>query len=243
MAPKSKQLSEVYTQKILEEIKSGIYANSTRLPSENEIASYFGISRTLVRDCLAKIEREGFISRKHGVGTIINQHVLEVKTRMDLEQEFLEMIRSADKIPNIENVNFGEIEADAQIATALKICEGDIVLFSERIISADGENAIYCIDYLSKKNIKSKDYDLSLLEKPIFEFLEKYCDLEIYMDLSQVKAILASEKLSQVLNIRKGDPILYIDEIGYTLFGKPVLYSKEYYRDGVLNHTVLRKKI
>ena len=36
-------------------------------------------------DCLSTLEQEGFISRKHGIGTIINQHVLDVKVRLDLE--------------------------------------------------------------------------------------------------------------------------------------------------------------
>ncbi len=49
-----------------------------------------------MRDCLSTLEREGFISRKHGIErTIINQHVLDVKVRLDLEEEFLDMIRSA----------------------------------------------------------------------------------------------------------------------------------------------------
>ena len=78
---KPQQLSEKYTKEIFQEIKSGIYSRADRLPSEPDIAKHFGISRTMVRDCLSTLEREGFISRKHGIGTIINQHVLDVKVR------------------------------------------------------------------------------------------------------------------------------------------------------------------
>ena len=78
---KPQQLSEKYTKEIFQEIKSGIYSRADRLPSEPDIAKHFGISRTMVRDCLSTLEREGFISRKHGIGTIINQHVLDVKVQ------------------------------------------------------------------------------------------------------------------------------------------------------------------
>ena len=64
---KPQQLSEKYTKEIFQEIKSGIYSRADRLPSEPDIAKHFGISRTMVRDCLSTLEREGFISRKHGI--------------------------------------------------------------------------------------------------------------------------------------------------------------------------------
>ena len=34
-------------------------------------------------------------TRRHGVGTVINRHVLSVDTRMDIEIEFLDMIRQS----------------------------------------------------------------------------------------------------------------------------------------------------
>lgn len=243
MASKTIALSKIYTQKILEEIKDGIYANSTRLPSETEIAEYFNISRTLVRDCLSKIEREGFISRKHGVGTIVNKHVLEIKTRIDLEQEFLEMVRTTNRNPSLIFVVHGKTIADEEISKNLKIKVGESILFSERLVAADGEPAIYCIDYISEKCVRDKNYDINILDEPIFIFLEKYCNTEVFMDLSEIKAIIADIKLSDIFHIEVGKPILFMNEVGYSLYGQPVLYSKEYYKEGMFNHTILRKKI
>lgn len=240
---KSKKLSDKYTQEILKEIKTGIYANTYKLPSESEIAKQFGISRTLVRDCLSVLEREGFISRKHGFGTILNQHVLQVKTRIDLEQEFLEMITAADMTPKTEFVNNSIIEANQLVAKSLKIEINEKVLCSKRLISADNQPAIYCIDYIPLRNINSKEYDLSLLDKPVFEFLVTYCNTEVYMDLSEVKAIIADDYLANIFEIEKGSPLLYMNEIGYDFFGKPVLFSQEHYRDNALKHIILRKKI
>ena len=50
---------------------------------ELTLAKEMGVSRTLIRDCLSALEREGFISRKHGVGTIVNPHILNATTRME----------------------------------------------------------------------------------------------------------------------------------------------------------------
>lgn len=94
-------LTEMATQKILAQIREGEYREAQRLPPEKEIALQIGVSRTVVRDAMAVLEREGFISRKHGLGTVINRHVIAITNRMDLEQEFCEEVRAAalNRIP------------------------------------------------------------------------------------------------------------------------------------------------
>ena len=71
---------------LLASMKDGEYSNCDRLPRESVLSELLGISRTQLRDILASLEREGFITRRHGVGTIINRHVLNAQTRMDIEE-------------------------------------------------------------------------------------------------------------------------------------------------------------
>lgn len=241
---KAKHLSQTYTQILLQEIQSGIYANADRLPAENDIAKTFGISRTLVRDCLAKLEREGFISRKHGIGTIINKHVLREKIRLDLEQEFLEMIKAAGYEPDVAYVAADLVKADEEIADKLQVNVGDKVIRSIRLITASGDPAIYCIDYIAERLLVSKEYDAEiLLKKPIFEFIRRYCNTDVFMDLSEVQAVAASSEVAAELHVETNSPLLYIDEIGYNFVGQAVLYSQEYYKNGIFKQMILRKKI
>ena len=88
--------SKTIRAQLLSDMKDGAYADCERLPRESVLAEKLGISRTQLRDILASLEREGFITRRHGVGTIINRHVLNVQTRMDIEVEFLDMIRKVE---------------------------------------------------------------------------------------------------------------------------------------------------
>ncbi|MDF2672601.1 MAG: Transcriptional regulator [Clostridiales bacterium] len=237
------QLSEQITQKILYEITSGKYLNEKRLPPEVEIAAYLGVSRTLVRDCLAVLEREGFISRKHGVGTIINRHVINVDTRMDLEKEFLEMIEASGQRANIAYTDIKEVAADKEIAEKLQIHEADPIFHVTRMITADKKPAIYCIDHIAKKLLAEENYNIEELRMPIFNFLKDYCHIDVYMDLTEVKAVGANDTVAKFFKVEKGSPLLYMDEVGYTFKGDPVIYSKEYYMDGILKHMMLRKKI
>ena len=81
--------------KLLDEMKNGRFAQCDRLPRETELAELLGISRTQLRDTLSELEREGYITRRHGVGTCINRHVLAVKNRMDIEAEFSKLYAAA----------------------------------------------------------------------------------------------------------------------------------------------------
>ena len=61
--------NEVFSAKtvrkqILAEIKNGIFANCERLPRETILSEKLGISRTQLRDVLAALEQEGFITRR-----------------------------------------------------------------------------------------------------------------------------------------------------------------------------------
>lgn len=53
------QLSEEVTRRLLEEIRYGRYQDMKKLPPEVELAGQLGVSRTLLRDCLAILEPGG----------------------------------------------------------------------------------------------------------------------------------------------------------------------------------------
>lgn len=236
-------LSVQIMHRILHEMQSGAYRYMTRLPSEVEIAESLGVSRTAVRDSLSILEREGFVTRKHGLGTIVNRHVLSVSTRIDLEKEFLEMIRDAGFTPSVPYLDIRECAADADLARVMELDEGDEVIRIDRLVCADGAPTIYCEDYLAKKLIENKSYRKKDLQCPVFDFLKKFCGTDVYMDLTEMHAVNADKTLARWLQIPEGTAVLHLNEKGYSLSGKVVLYSREFYRENILNHTILRIKI
>lgn len=229
--------------KLLFEMKEGVFKNDSRLPPEVALAEQLGVSRTLLRDCLASLEREGFISRRQGIGTIINRHVLNVVTRMDLELEFLDMVEQAGAKPNSNLISVETINADEILSTKLSVAINSPVLKVARIITADQKPIIYCVDYISFQIVKKYNYTEEDFKKPIFHFLASFCNTDVHMDLTVVKPLAADEHLSGIFKVEKGTPLLNMSEIGYNFEGNKVLWSDEYYTDSILQHTVMRKKI
>lgn len=118
-------LSDWISHKLLFELKEGVYRDAAKIPPEVEIAETLGVSRTILRDALSKLEHEGFISRRQGLGTLVNRHVLSVLTRMDLEEEFLSMIATAGKTPKLESCEVKKYPASRKMAHTLRIRPGN----------------------------------------------------------------------------------------------------------------------
>ena len=238
-----KQLSEEVTNRLLYDIVHGEFANERFLPPEQELAKRYDVSRTSIRDSLSRLDREGFISRKHGIGTIINRHVLNIKTRMDVEKEFLPMVEDAGYEAEITDCSVKEEAADRNIAEKLSLNPNETVIAVDRIITADGSPAIYCIDYIPKSMIRNHQYRIEELEKPIFYFIGKYCNKTAHLDITQIKAIVTDEYLADRLGVEIGKPILYFDEVDYDFWGMPILYSKQFFVGDYLVNTLIRQEI
>ena len=63
------------------------------------------------------------------------------------------------------------------------------------------------------------------------------------MDLTEMHAVNADKTLARWMQIPEGTAVLHLNERGYNLSGKVVLCSREFYRENILNHTILRIKI
>lgn len=234
--------SKTIRAQLLSDMRDGIYADCDRLPRESVLSEKLGISRTQLRDILASLDREGFITRRHGVGTIINRHVLDARSRMDIEVEFMDMIRQNGHAPAIAFVHISEDTANSKIAAHLRIRVGDPVLKVARLCTADGTPAIYCEDIFAKALVRTP-YTEADLRQPIFDFLEEFCGVNAYLDLTDLWPVVADDALAETFRVSVGAPLLHMEEVDYDIDGNPVFFSSEYFADNIFRHTVLRKKL
>jgi GntR family transcriptional regulator len=237
------QLSEDVTLRIVNEIQKGVFSQAFRLPPEVDLAKQFGVSRNVIRECLARLEREGLVTRKHGIGTLINRHIVSSGVRLDLNEELIPTLEHAGKRAKTKKLHIRRGKAKGEIAEKLLVKPGDELIISERLIYADDRPAILCIDYISAASVTGGPYVKADFQPSVFEFLRKFCGVEVYMSLAELRAFPAQGKTAKSLEVAEGTPLFFLGEVGYNFAGKPVLYSEEYFIDGVVRHVILRKKI
>lgn len=76
--------------------------------------------------------------------------------------------------------------ADAQVAAQLRIPEDTPIIRIARLCTADGRPAIYCEDVVEKALAKG-DYTIQDFKLPIFHFLQRFCGIYPYLDLTDVR--------------------------------------------------------
>ena len=54
-------------------IRDGALRPGDKLPTESEIMQAFGVSRTVVREALSKLQAAGLVETHHGIGTFVLQ--------------------------------------------------------------------------------------------------------------------------------------------------------------------------
>jgi GntR family transcriptional regulator, transcriptional repressor for pyruvate dehydrogenase complex len=55
-------------------IRGGVYMPGDKLPTEPEVMAEQGVSRTVVREALSRLQAAGFVETRHGVGTFVLPH-------------------------------------------------------------------------------------------------------------------------------------------------------------------------
>src|SRR5690242_15078488 len=76
---------------IEQRIIAGTYAPETLLPSENDLALEFHVTRMTVRHALQELARQGLIDRRQGYGTVVRPRRFEryIDDSLSLTQELV----------------------------------------------------------------------------------------------------------------------------------------------------------
>ncbi|MEH7106379.1 MULTISPECIES: GntR family transcriptional regulator [Bacillaceae] len=238
----NEQLFEKVKRAVIQLISQLSLTNKDRLPPEADLASQLGVSRTVIRDVLSDLESKGFISRRRGIGTIINHHVLEATARLDIDQEIKEILAKTGYQPSVEQIHYEKTEADEWVAELLHLNPGEEILRVEKVICADGVPAVHIIDKIPVKIIRGS-YSMKDFEDSIFDFLKEKCSDRIETDLSRIKPVKADNKLANIFRIVEGEMLLFLDEVGYCAGNYPVLWSQEYFNPDLFDFVVFRRKL
>ena len=68
---RGKGLVDEIVQGLTNNIRLGQFQPGHKLPTESEIMARYGISRTVVREALSKLQASGLVETRHGVGTFV----------------------------------------------------------------------------------------------------------------------------------------------------------------------------
>jgi GntR family transcriptional regulator len=227
---------------LLNEMCTGRYSGTEKLPPEETLASDLGVSRVTLRHALISLEKEGFVQRRQGIGTLVNRRILQLHARLDVAREFSELIRSHGLEPEARLTGYRHISAGADLALRLQIPPEEVGLQIEKLWLGNGQPLIYCINWVPSSLFKSIPQPADLTE-PVFELLGAFCREEVAYQITEVTPQLVDTSLAEHLNLSPGTPLLAFDQVGFNRKDQPILYSKVFHRPDVFRFAVVRSRI
>ncbi|MBM2811535.1 MAG: gntR [Chloroflexi bacterium] len=105
---------------IRDRIQAGEWLPGTRLPSNAELASTFGVARMTVRQALASLEADGLIQGRQGTGTFVRSNETAAVLVVDDDPSIRLLLRET-----IKRDGYRVLEADGPTA-AIRQIEGDV---------------------------------------------------------------------------------------------------------------------
>lgn len=205
-----------------------------KLPSEDELAARFGVSRMTVRQGLSDLIEEGVIYRRHGVGTFVSRpHVIRDHNGLT---NFFESATEKGIAASMHVLIADILPARLKVANALTLLEGELALHIKTLRYANGIPVTLHDAYVPYKLFHQLLQE-DLESRHLWDFMEAY-GYPVKRAVQKLEAREADEELAQLLEVEVGSPILYKERTVYIADGTPVEFTHCYNRGDCYSLTV-----
>jgi GntR family transcriptional regulator len=209
-------------QGLLEDLMSGRLEPGAKLPNENEIGERFGVSRATVREAVLGLMEAGYLARRHGSGTYVTK-APRSRHALDSTVSYTEMIREAGHEPTVTVITKAVRVPDDR---EREVLETEQVLELERVRFADRRPVIYSRDRISAAPVR--DMPDEAFDGSLYAVLRSVGH-DVVRATAELLPTLADTKLSKLLEVRRGAPLLHINQTDYDARGHAVMLSLEWH--------------
>ncbi len=205
-----------------EDIRRQTFAPGQRLPTEQELASRFGVNRHTLRRAVASLEERGLVRAQQGRGTFVQEDVLDYKVAK--RTRFSETIRRQQKTPKGELLQALEVPADRSVAKALKIKPGAPVIRLDRMGYADDLPLSVAAHYFPAKRFpdliaayrSSRSITAALKKSGVADYTRQSTKLTTRMPDSEE---------ARLLRLPRSRPIMVAESINIDGEGRPIEFG------------------
>jgi GntR family transcriptional regulator len=224
------------------QIEAGFFTPGRLIPSERTLCLQHDISRITVRRCISEMIHEGVLYRKHGKGTFVARP--KIKQGLARIVNFSQTVLELGMKPATSILSADPADADGEAARAfglpagssmLKLAllgKGDeepLVLYESFFLPETGQRMVRIARMQEQAGIPFSTYDL-------------YAKLDVLPATvnQSFEAVIANERLSSLMEVEKGSPILMIKSVFMDRDQKPLEFRRAMYRGDRYKFHIIR---
>lgn len=213
---------------IKQAIQQKIYPPDSKIPSERELATHYGVTRVTLQKAMHVLEQEGYIERIHGKGMFVASnmadgvYLLNAGTSdsiLGFSREFAEQASISSRL-----ISHDMTIAPQHISRALGLLDKELVHAIRRVRYIDGIPVLVEDSWLRQSVIAV--IPESVLDKgSLYEYVEHVTDKKIKFYNSVIEAGLFDDTLASLLSVPSGTPMLKVTGITKLEDGTTFNYS------------------
>lgn len=218
-----------------------------KLPREEVFCQILGISRVTLRAALDELEANGIVLRKHGKGTFVNPHSLDMKVSFNPAMDFFETILLSGYQPSAKVLSSERIPVPPEFAADLGLTSGQEVLCIKKIVYADGRFCAYLEDIINLSLIENPDELVQCAcDVPIFSILDQKFNLRVEWDKVEIGAVTSRSIPELAPLVERGEckdgALLHLCGINYDESSRPVMRGQEVIDTDLIRFHQMRKR-
>jgi GntR family transcriptional regulator len=188
-------------------IDDGQYRVGDRLPSENDFARSYAVSRHLVRQALLSLVAEGRVVARQGDGYYVNAR--RVRRELPVLTGFTAAMQRLDPSSRVKVLR-QELAPEPDDDGTGTGRGGSSVVLIERLAYLAGEPVALLADYFHRRFADALLH-ADLDDRPLYEFVEKQTGVRGVRAPTVVSIDFVSQRESSLLGIPEGSPLIRLD--------------------------------
>ena len=190
---------------ILDNIGSGKWGTSTRVPSENDIVKSFGVSRMTANRALKELSDEGVLVRIAGLGSFVadrhaRAHPLEIRSIAD-------EVRERGHVHRAEIVSLERMRAAADLAEDFGVAPRS-ELYRSLIVHFENDRPVQLEDRYVAPVLAPGYLDVDFSRTTPYEYLIAVAPLQEVEHV--LRAVMPDEKTRKLLAMKREEPCLLV---------------------------------
>lgn len=195
---------------ILEKIESGILKPGDLVPSDNELAHMFGVSRVTVSTAISELRTRGIVTRVKGKGTFVSKREPSLFSSAVNGKLHSFKISSEGHADHHRLVGLDLVNTDKSLpnVTKLLLLAGEPCHRIARLMYADDDIIAFEYSYLPY-SMYPHEIDKKIIENCyLHSFISEYCHKEPYRLQTHISIAFPDAPQKKYLKVSPNEPIL-----------------------------------
>jgi GntR family transcriptional regulator len=197
----------------------------TAIPSERQLSADLGVSRLTLRAALDDLAREGYLVRRRGSGTYVQQPKISQELTIT---SFSEDMRKRGMVPGSRTLSLDTIHAGARLGRFLQVSPSEPVLQIKRLRLADG--AAMAIETLHIPERLVPGLGANDLSGSFYELLGERYAIRIVSGTQAIEPTVTNEEESAALGVPLHSPAFLFERTSRDEHDRTVEFVRSVYR-------------